>query len=415
MQLDKSTIKKIIGLIVFTVLLIFCVFNFNKAVSVFNRAISILMPFIIGFCLAFILNVPMKAFERLLFKNENGRFYKIKRPVCIILSLLCAVLIVAFVFAILIPEITNTITTIGSKLPDTMESIRDWAINIASGYPDIVEKIKDIDIDWESIAGSMVTAVKNGGGSLLSTTFSFASSFIGGVVNFFIGLFFAIYILAQKETLKRQTKALLYAVFKEKTADNIIKICAMADETFASFITGQCLEACILGLMFFVSMTIFRIPYALTVSVTIAITALVPIFGAFIGCIVGAFLILVEAPRKVIVFLIMFIVLQQIEGNLIYPHVVGGSVGLPSIWVIVAVTIGGDVMGVAGMLIFVPLVSVVYALVREYVVVRLRDKGVPWEKYGLEYDTSEENWKKLRTKKSKTSKVKKKEDEEQNV
>jgi predicted PurR-regulated permease PerM len=188
--------------------------------------------------------------------------------------------------------------------------------------------------------------------------------------------------LAQKENLEKQCKGLLYAFVKEKTADRIIRACGMADQTFSNFITGQCLEACILGFMFFIAMHIFSIPYALTISVTIAVTALIPVFGAFVGCGVGAFLILVEDPKKVIVFLILFIVLQQIEGNLIYPHVVGGSVGLPSIWVLAAVVLGGNVMGVIGMLVFVPLFSVIYALLKEFVLVRLKERNIPWSKYG---------------------------------
>jgi hypothetical protein len=309
-----------------------------------------------------------------------------------VLSIICVVLVIAFVITMLIPEVSRTITAIGQQFPSTMEAIKNWAVNLAAGYPDIVDRIMEIDIAWDKVSESAINLIKNGSGSLLSSTFNFATSIVSGIVDFVVGLFFAIYILAQKENLKRQTKGLIYALFKEKTADKIIKTCVMADETFANFITGQCLEACILGLMFFVSMSVLSIPYALTVSVTIVVTALIPVFGAFIGCGVGAFLILVDDPKKVLVFLILFIVLQQVEGNLIYPHVVGGSVGLPSIWVLVAVIIGGDLMGILGMLIFVPLSSVLYALVKEFVLMRLREKGVAWEKYGEPYASSDDGW-----------------------
>ena len=168
---------------------------------------------------------------------------------------------------------------------------------------------------------------------------------------------------------------------KEGHADRFIKVCAMADQTFSNFISGQCLEACILGLLFFIVITIFGIPYALTISIVIAITALVPIVGAFIGCVVGGFLVLVDTPSKLILYIILFICVQQIEGNFIYPYVVGGSVGLPSIWVLVSVMVGGDLFGIVGMLVFVPLSSVVYALAQEFVIVRLKEKGIPRVKY----------------------------------
>ena len=392
LELNNSNMKKLIKLIIITVLVVFCVFRFDKIYACGTWIIGLLMPFVIGFAIAFILNVPMKGFENLLFRNEKSRWYRFRRPVCMVLSLICVVLVIAFVITMLIPEVSRTITAIGQQFPSTMEAIKNWAVNLTAGYPDIVDRIMEIDIAWDKVSESAINLIKNGSGSLLSSTFNFATSVVSGIIDFVVGLFFAIYILAQKENLKRQTKGLIYALFKEKTADKIIKTCVMADETFANFITGQCLEACILGLMFFVSMSVLSIPYALTVSVTIVVTALIPVFGAFIGCGVGAFLILVDDPKKVLVFLILFIILQQIEGNLIYPHVVGGSVGLPSIWVLVAVIIGGDLMGILGMLIFVPLSSVLYALVKEFVLMRLREKGVAWEKYGEPYASSDDDW-----------------------
>ncbi len=190
---------------------------------------------------------------------------------------------------------------------------------------------------------------------------------INGVMTFFIGFVFAIYILIQKETLGRQCIKVMNAFFPKKVVDKIYNVCSLSHKTFSKFITGQCLEALILGMMFFVSMTIFRLPYALLVGVLIAFTALIPMIGAFIGCAVGAFLILMVNPMQAVFFIILFLVLQQIEGNLIYPHVVGNSVGLPSMWVLFAVTVGGKLMGIVGMLVFIPLMSVLYTLFRELV------------------------------------------------
>lgn len=383
MDLNKQNIKKIMLMACGIILFAFIIFNFGKVLAVWKWILSLLMPFFIGFAIAFIVNVPMKSFEGVLFKNKKSRLYRFKRPVCIVLSFICIGIIITFVITMLVPEISATINTIGDKFPDSMNSIKNWAIKITADYPEIVNKITNIDIDWENATADIIDIIRNGSGSLLSSTFSFATSVVSGVIDFVVGLFFAIYILAQKENLERQSKGLAYAILKEKTADRIIKTCAMADQTFSNFITGQCLEACILGFMFFVSMHILSIPFALTISVTIAVTALIPVFGSFVGCAVGAFLILVDDPKKVIVFLILFVVLQQIEGNLIYPHVVGGSVGLPSIWVLVAVSLGGSLMGILGMLVFVPLFSVIYALVKEFVIVRLKEKHISRDKYEM--------------------------------
>lgn len=383
MDLNKNNTRKILFITFVTILFAYLLFNFSKVMSMFKWIIGLIMPFIIGFAIAFILNVPMKGLENVLFKNPDSKLYKFKRPVCLILSIICIVLVVTFAITMVIPEFGTTINTIGEKFPGAMEKIKDWAIDLSRDYPDVVDKIMSIDVNWDKLVDEAISVVKNGGSSILSSTFSIASSFVGVIVDIVVGIFFAIYILSQKEVLKKQTKGILYAFCNEKTADKIIEVCATSDKTFSNFISGQCLEACILGLMFFIVMTILKIPFALVVSIMIALTALIPVFGAFIGCGVGAFLILVDDPKKVIVFLIMFIVLQQLEGNLIYPHVVGGSVGLPSIWVLVAVILGGNLMGVVGMLIFVPLFSVLYAFLEELVIARIREKKIPWQKYNL--------------------------------
>ena len=193
---------------------------------------------------------------------------------------------------------------------------------------------------------------------------SVASSIIGGLANTVLGMIFAIYVLLQKEKLSAVCKKLLYAWLPEHPVDTVVEVARLVQKTFSNFISGQCLEACILGLMFFISMSLFRMPYAAVISMLIAVTSLIPIFGAFIGCILGAFLILISNPMQAVWFIVLFLVLQQIEGNLIYPHVVGNSVGLPSIWVLVAVTTGASTMGVLGMLINIPLFSVIYTLLR---------------------------------------------------
>lgn len=393
MEFNQQTYRKIVLTICGIILFTYVLFRFDNCIAALKWILALLMPFLIGFAIAFIVNVPMKAFENVLFKNQGGRFHKFKRPVCLILAMFCIAVVLTFVITRLIPEISATMSVIGEKFPGFMDRVKDLAKNLNGDYPDIANKIQSINIDWDSMMQNFINMVKNGGSSLLSSTFSFATSLVSALVNIAVGIFFAIYILMQKEALERQCKGMVYAFFKESVADKMIRTCAMADQTFSNFISGQCLEACILGLMFFVSMTVFQIPYALTVSITIAVTALIPVFGSFVGCGVGTFLILVDDPKKVLIFLILFIVLQQIEGNLIYPHVVGNSVGLPSIWVLAAVIIGGNLMGVVGMLIFVPIFSVAYALFKEYVSNRLKEKKIAKEKYCDDYDIPEKTWK----------------------
>ena len=227
----------------------------------------------------------------------------------------------------------------------------------------------------------MFDFVRNGMGNILNSTVSVASSIVSGIVNFVMSFIFAIYILLQKERLGRQVKQILYALFKEEFVDQVIEIGRLSELTFSRFLSGQCLEAVILGTMFVIAMSIFRFPYALLVGVLIAFTALIPIFGAFIGCFIGAFLILIVDPVKAFWFVVMFIILQQVEGNLIYPHVVGSSVGLPSLWVLVAVTLGGNLMGIPGMLIFIPALSVLYTLGRALVYRRLSLRNISRDKW----------------------------------
>ena len=392
MNWNKKDIIRIILMLCSVVLFAYVLFNFNRVSSMLSWLLGIFMPFVIGFAIAFAVNVPMKGFEKVLFRNESSKCYRFKRPVCLVLSFLCIIAVLTFAITMIIPEMSKTISAFAEKLPAAMDNVQNRAIKIMKDQPEIVAKIKSININWDAVVSSIVDAVKSGGGSVLSSTFSLASSVVGAVVDVLVGLFFACYILAQKETLEKQVKGIIYALFREDKADRMIQTCVLADRTFSNFISGQCLEACILGLMFFVAMTIFRIPYALTVSIIIAVFALIPVIGAFVGCFAGTLMILVENPKQAVIFLIIFIVLQQIEGNFIYPHVVGGSVGLPSIWVLVAVMLGGDLMGILGMLIFVPLFSVLYALSEEYVVKSLRDKGISWKKYNMACNIPEGRW-----------------------
>ena len=365
MQLDKENIKKIRWLIAFAILLYLGVQNLHIVISTVRVLLGFLFPFIIGFGIAFILNIPMKFIEHHLFgkvlKQEKKTAQKLARPVSLVLSICFVICIIVIVMLVVVPELGATFVNIAKKI--------EFGNN-----PEVVKWAQSLDIEPGKIIDSVLGVLKNGVNNIVSSTVSITVGLLTTAMNVSIGFVFACYVLLQKEKLMQQVKKAMYAMFPEKPVRYLAHVWNLANRIFSSFITGQCIEAVILGSMFFVSMTILHFPYAMLVGVLISFTALIPLFGGIIGCWVAFFLILMISPVKAVLFLGLFLILQQIEGNLIYPHVVGGSVGLPSIWVLVAVTLGGSLMGIAGMLIFIPTVSVIYTLFREWVYARLEKK-----------------------------------------
>ncbi len=348
---------------------------------------DILFPFILGGALAFVFNVPMRRIEAELFKRKPN--FKGKRAISYLLSLILILGIIVIALFVIVPELIDTVKQLTAQIPVAMGKFQELILNLGVRYPELKTITKNIDFDYQSLiskAGELVGDLLASATGLLSSTVGVISSIVSGFATFIIAFSFSIYILVRKEDLARQIKKVLFAFLPVKAVDKLLSIGELSNKTFTNFLTGQCLEAVILGCMFFVAMSILGMPYAVLISVLIAITALIPIFGAFIGCAIGAVLILIVNPKQALIFVIMFLILQQIEGNLIYPHVVGGSVGLPSIWVLVAITVGGDLMGVVGMIIFIPLCSVIYTLFREFINNRLDKRGVPIEKYTLPYN-----------------------------
>lgn len=374
MDLNKKNMKNLMILIVFAVLVLVGVQRIENLAAGFVFLMRIVFPFILGGAMAFILNIPMHFLEGRVFAKAKKK--KLVRPVSLVLSILFVVAILQIVLVVVIPEIAATFAGISKNIEAFLPKLEQW---LTEAFPDSEQLemwTESLEFNWDKILQSAVNFLKNGAGNVLSSTVTVAKTVINSLMNFFVGFVFACYILLQKEKLSVQVKKVLYAFLPRHAVGKTLQVAALSYKTFSSFVTGQCLEAVILGTMFFVSMSILRFPYALLVGVLIAFTALIPIFGAFIGCVLGTFLILVSNPVQAIGFVILFFVLQQVEGNLIYPHVVGGSVGLPSIWVLVAVTVGGSLMGVVGMLIFIPLSSVLYALFKGWVHKRLEDRGI---------------------------------------
>lgn len=383
MELNKENMRKIRWLIAFAVLLYLGIQNLAVVLKYVKLLWGLLLPFVLGGAMAFVLNVPMSFIERHLFgkvrekNNKAGKAAsKLARPVSLVLSIVFVILLILIVVLVVAPELGTTLVSVVKKVEEDIPLAQKWITDTFSGDSEIVKWASAIEIDPQKILDSIVSVLKNGADNLVSSTITVTMGIVSMAVNFAIGFVFACYVLLQKEKLGKQVLKATYAILPVKVVEYQSHVCTLASKIFASFITGQCIEAVILGSMFFVTMTIGRFPYAMLIGVLISFTALIPVFGGIIGCWVGFFLILMVSPLKAFMFLGLFVILQQIEGNLIYPHVVGNSVGLPAIWVLVAVTLGGNLMGIVGMLIFIPLVSVLYTLFREWVYARLDKKKV---------------------------------------
>ena len=375
MELSKQTKKHLMQILAFAILLYCGMEHFNVVIALVRFVLGIVMPFLVGGVIAFIFNVPMKRIEKYLFP-KNKKLAKLRRPAAYLLTLVAVIGVIVLALVVIIPELGNTVSMLMAQIPVAFDAAAEWLNDMLKQYPVLEPAVEKLNIDWASVSASVVKFVQSFGSGLVSSGVGFFSGIISGVATFVIAFTFSIYVLFQKEKLQRQVKQVLYALLPQKVTEKMISVATLSNQIFSSFLSGQCLEAVILGTLFVNSMTIFRMPYAMLTGIVIAITALIPIFGAFIGCIVGMLLIVMVNPIQAVWFLILFLVLQQIEGNLIYPHVVGGSVGLPSIWVLAAVTIGGNLFGIAGILFFIPLCSVLYAMFRDFVKQRLKKRGI---------------------------------------
>ena len=379
MDLSKMSIKKIRELIVFTALLVVALWKFDVVLGVLKTIWDIIFPFVLGGAIAFLTNVPMSFLEKKIFENvkkKNKIVRKLKRPISLILTIVLVVGVIALVMFGVIPQLTRTMGTLVTSINDFIPQMQSWIGEFFHNNQEIMNLVDQIEFDPDQAIKWGISLLGNGAGNMMNTTMSAVGSIVSGVATFFIAFSFACYILFQKEKLHIQIRKVFFAFLPRQKADTFLKVCSLTYRTFANFIAGQCLEAVILGSMFVVTLSILRMPYALLIGILIAFTALIPIFGAFIGCAVGSFLIFMVNPQQAILFVIVFLVLQQIEGNLIYPYVVGESVGLPSIWVLAAVTIGGNLMGIVGMLVFIPLLSVLYTIFREFVYLRLKKQNI---------------------------------------
>lgn len=380
---SKENVRQIRNLILFAAVVVLCVMYSGQIVRWIFLGIDILEPFAVGGMIAFVLNLPMKFVEERLLGRWKGKAAdKLRRPLSLLAAIVfVAVLIVIVVMAVL-PQLGRTINDLGQKIPEFFQQVVAWLGDLERQYPQLGQYLgpfldsgESLEQSWASmdqLAARLMDFLKEGGVSVITTTIGVASGIIGTFVKGIISFIFALYILAAKEKLADQGKRILHAFAPEKVEKGTLSLCSLLYRNFSHFITGQCVEAVIIGTIFVITMSLFRMPYAVMIGVLIAFTALIPLVGAFIGCILGAFLILVDAPEMAFWFVVLFLIIQQIEGNLIYPRVVGESVGLPAIWVLAAVSVGGSLFGFAGMLVFIPLVSTGYMLLRDEVNARNR-------------------------------------------
>lgn len=381
MKIEKGTIYRIFLCALGCIAFYWILHEPDRVKSVTDLLSAIFMPFVIGSILAFILNVPMRAIENLFkfIKHE-----KIRRILAILLTIGAIALVLTGVVMLLIPQIEETISRLLVQLPAFFETVQKDVMKFLEERPELLEWVTENiglhNLNWSTLIEKAATMVGDSLTKVFNGAIMAVSGLTTGIFNAVVSVVFALYCLARKETLARQGRKIIYAIAPENVADNVVRISRMTNSAFSNFITGQTLEAIILGLLFVPVMAILKMPYIPLICVVISVTALVPLVGAFAGCILGAFFIMVNDPMQAFLFVIVFLAIQQFEGNVIYPRVVGSSIGLPGMWVLLAVAVGGGLMGVVGMFLMVPIASVIYTLIREYTAKKLENKEVDPEK-----------------------------------
>ena len=374
---------RMLSLLIIVVLVYWAVNNIVTIQNFTNAMTSAFQPFIVGGTLAFILNQPVKIIEKWLVKWKK-EYKKWFRPIAIVISFIFVVLVLFFIIFLVIPDLQQTITSFIEVVPNQISNFINWFTNFIDNNPEIVQFVQDLNIDLNSVQQNLINYVQTFATNTLGNILDFVTTTISSVVTVFIAIVFAFFLLTNKEKITRQLKKVVYSIWSLKWANYIVNVGKKANEIFSNFVGGEIIEAFILGGLVYIGMVIFSFPFSLSVSVITGTLALIPIYGAIIGGVIGFVLISVINFTQAIWFIIFIVVVQQIEGNIIYPRVVGNSVGLPGIWVMVSVTVGGSFFGLVGMLVSVPLISVVYSLISATVNYRLETAGLE-----VDYDSSD--------------------------
>lgn len=355
--------------------LILLIVYFQQATQLVKLLWGIVFPLFLGFVIAYIINILMRFLERHFFPNYAKPWMKkIRKPVCLLLSFVLIALIIAAVINLVVPRVIETLSALAETLPDYFEQIKNWIYERQNEWPTVANWLDGINLSWEDISSNFTSYATQGISGIINSSFNFITALTSGIFNLVVALAFSVYLLLSKEKLLRQAKRLQDAFIKKETAQRLKMVLSVANESFSSFIIGQCTEAVVLGFLCIIGMWIFKFPYATSIGVFVGVTSLIPVFGAYLGAAVGVLLILPIDPLNALLFVLFIIVLQQLEGNLIYPKVVGTSIGLPGIWVFAAVIVGSGLGGVVGMLFGVPIAATLYKLLRMNTENRLKAK-----------------------------------------
>ena len=392
----NETVRKYIFIGSFLIIFYLVLNNLSDMATVLGNIIGIFSPFLLGAAIAYILNVPISRLETHLFKKpkyQTDKWAGRRRGLSMLIVITLTIVAIVIILITVIPDLSRTLVSLAHQAPEGMEKLSKWLVKQTAKYPKVSEKVVEYTKNWEKALEPAFNLLASKGLSIISGGFGFISGVVSSVTSFFIGIIFSLYLLAGKERLSRQGRQIVYSSLAPEKADKVMSILRLANRTFSNFISGQCLDALLLGCEFIIIMTVTGMPYALLISILIMILALIPIIGAFIGLGIGVILILLVSPIKALIFAIMFTVIQQIDANLVYPHIVGNQVGLPGMWVLMSVTVGGSLFGLVGMLVLIPIASVIYAIFREHVNKKLKEKEIPESKYMIDppYEAKPQN------------------------
>lgn len=383
MSLEEK-IKSKAPILIVAAFILYVLFNYgNDVVGILNSIYKLFFPFILGGCIAFILNIPVTFFSRKLLNCRTKGIGKIFRKYNVVISIVLSFFLIigalALISSIIIPNIIDTIKILPKAFDNSKTDLQNFLNGNTWLSKNVMNLINNMNMDWNGILSKVKSTAFSGASSVLISTLGAATTVASNTVEFGVAVVFSIYILAQKRKLGIQVKKVMYAFFKKEKVDSMLELLELTSNTFSSFITGQCTVSLILGIMFFIVMVILRMPYAIVVSIIIGIFSIIPMIGSVIGFVLSVLLLLILDPIKAGIFIIVYIVIKQLEDNLIYPRIVGDSVGLPSILVLVAIILGDKTLGVAGMIIAIPLFSVTYVLLRKEVYTRLEKKDLKIE------------------------------------
>lgn len=380
-ETGDCSLKKVILVVSYTVLLIACVIRLEAVIALAGRLFSVLFPFLLGAMIAFIVNIPMRTIENLIGKaipdTEQKSRRGIRRAIAMAVSFLLIFAALGIILTLMIPEIGAAMVSLASGVPAFLEDLTQKILVYFGQNPQIRASLERLTIgtEWENIWDKLLPFVRSGAGNVFESTVSTVSGVLGGLVTAALALMFSIYILSSKEKLGGQAVRVLRAYLSPEKVQKTLRITEIIAKTYSNYFAGQFTDACIFGFLIFLLLTLLSLPYAMLIGVLVAFTALIPIVGAYIGLAIGAFLIAVVNPMYALYFAGVYMATVFVDNNFIYPRVVGSSVGLPAIWVLLAVGVGGGLFGIVGMIFFIPGTSVIYQLIRENVARRLEARG----------------------------------------